>query len=242
MCLCACAQKPAYRAPVDDINRAAPKMSGAHVVQEGETFYTLAWRYNRDFNELARVNGLKPPYQLTVGQTIQLGRATAPTPAPATVAKAPKPIYTQPQAAPAVAAPPTPAPSVVATRSLGGLQWQWPAQGKIIGNFSTQKAQKGIDIGGQNGQPVMTAAPGVVVYSGSGLRGYGQMVIIKHNDQFLSAYAHNSRLLVKEGDTVKAQMKIAEMGQTDTESVRLHFEIRKNGQPVDPMLYLPKKG
>jgi lipoprotein NlpD len=123
----------------------------------------------------------------------------------------------------------------------GAVAWEWPARGKIIDNFSSENAQKGIDIAGQNGQPVITAAPGMVVYSGSGLRGYGQMVIVKHNDQFLSAYAHNSRLLVKEGDIVKAHQKIAEMGQTDTESVRLHFEIRKSGQPVDPMDYLPRQ-
>jgi len=133
-------------------------------------------------------------------------------------------------------------PTVAPTFPKGQIAWEWPTPGKTIDNFSSENAQKGIDIAGRNGQPVITAAPGVVVYSGSGLRGYGQMIIVKHNDQFLSAYAHNSRLLVKEGDTVKAHQQIAEMGQTDTESVRLHFEIRKNGQPVDPMDYLPPKG
>ncbi len=147
------------------------------------------------------------------------------------VAKKTKNVYTEPEAL----------SSATAALPKGAVDWQWPAQGRVIANFSSENAKKGIDIGGKNGQPILAAAPGVVVYSGSGLRGYGQMVIIKHNDLFLSAYAHNSRLLVKEGDVVKAHSKIAEMGQTDTETVRLHFEIRKNGMPVGPMLYLPKR-
>lgn len=239
--LMGCAAKvpqAAYRAPVQDINRAPPKWDGSHVVQKGDTFYTIAWRYNRDAEQLARINGLHPPYHLQVGQRIALGKSPVVAKAPVAPSQpvpaspTPKPTYT------AKAAPKTPA----APLPKGAIAWIWPTTGKIIANFSTQNAQKGIDIAGQNGQSVITAAPGVVVYSGSGLRGYGQMIIIKHNDQFLSAYAHNSRMLVKEGDTVKAHSKIAEMGQTDTESARLHFEIRKNGQPVDPLLYLPKRG
>ncbi len=239
LCLLGCAEQPAYRAPVDDINRAPPKMNGVHVVQEGETFYTLAWRYNRDFKALAHINGLQPPYKLYVGQKIKLSGA-APVMAKRTLEPA-APVVASSSAVTPNASPQSKTISLP-SQLKENVAWQWPARGSIIAYFSSQNGQKGIDIGGQNGQPVITAAPGVVVYSGSGLRGYGQMVIVKHNDQFLSAYAHNSRLLVKEGDVIKAQTKIAEMGQTDTESVRLHFEIRKNGQPVNPMLYLPRRG
>ncbi|MFI4956780.1 MAG: peptidoglycan DD-metalloendopeptidase family protein [Gammaproteobacteria bacterium] len=241
---CASSTQPVApkRAPVHDINRAPPKMDGTHVVQQGDTFYTIAWRYNRDAQQLARINGLQPPYHLNVGQKIALGKAA---PAQQQVAAASsKPWYSSPPVGSTNTAltAPTQAPKAAPVLPKGAIAWEWPTTGKIIGNFSSQNAQKGIDIAGQNGQPVITAAAGVVVYSGSGLRGYGQMVIVKHNDQFLSAYAHNSRLLVNEGDTVKAHAKIAEMGQTDTESVRLHFEIRKNGQPVDPLDYLPRRG
>lgn len=231
--LLGCGTKPPkapYRAPVDDINRAPPKLQGTHVVQPGESFYMIAWRYNRDAEELARINHLHPPYALKAGQRIELGRQFH-----AKTSASPPATYVS---TPVMVKKTTPS----ATKPIlhqGGIAWEWPVKGKIIANFASQNGQKGIDIAGQNGQSVITAAPGVVVYSGSGLRGYGQMIIIKHNDQFLSAYAHNSRLLVKEGDVVVAHSKIAEMGQTDTESVRLHFEIRKNGQPVDPLMYLP---
>jgi lipoprotein NlpD len=127
--------------------------------------------------------------------------------------------------------------------SSASLTWQWPATGSLIGRFATGRAtsNKGIDIAGEAGDPVRAAAAGSVVYSGSGLLGYGQLVIIKHNDQFLSAYAHNRRLLVKEGDQIKAGEKIAEMGSSGAEKVKLHFEIRRSGKPVNPETYLPKR-
>ncbi|MCC8995537.1 MAG: peptidoglycan DD-metalloendopeptidase family protein [Nitrosomonas sp.] len=115
--------------------------------------------------------------------------------------------------------------------------WIWPTNGKLLSNFS--KNSKGLKISGQSGQPILASASGEVVYSGNGLRGYGNLIIIKHNNTYLSAYAHNSRILVKEGDSVTKGQKIAEMGNTDADSVQLHFEIRKNGKPVDPLIYLP---
>ena len=115
--------------------------------------------------------------------------------------------------------------------------WIWPANGKILSTFS--KNSKGVKISGQSGEAVLASASGAVVYSGNGLRGYGNLIIIKHNDTYLSAYAHNSRILVKEGDSVTKGQKIAEMGNTDSDTVQLHFEIRKNGKPVDPLIYLP---
>jgi lipoprotein NlpD len=119
------------------------------------------------------------------------------------------------------------------------VAWMWPVNGKLLRGFSD--SNKGIDIGGRMGQPVLAAADGKVVYSGNGLRGYGKLIIIKHNKTFLSAYAHNSQLLVKEGQSVKKGQKIAEMGNTDADQVKLHFEVRKFGKPVDPLQYLNSK-
>lgn len=119
------------------------------------------------------------------------------------------------------------------------VEWNWPVTGKILAGFNENASAKGVDIAGKTGQPVLAAAPGKVVYSGSGLRGYGKLVIIKHNKTYLSAYAHNSQILVKEGQGVLKGQRIAEMGDTDTDRVKLHFEIRRLGKPVDPVKYLP---
>jgi lipoprotein NlpD len=214
-------------APVSDINRAPPKLSGIHKIKPGESLYEIAWRYNRDFVDLAKINNLKSPYRIQAGDSLRLSTNT-PLPQP----KRPSQIVKNPAPMPHSASEP-----VMASH----FNWEWPSSGNIIQYFSSEKGQKGIDICGKSGQPVLAAAPGVVVYSGSGLRGYGQLIILKHNDEFLSAYAHNRHLLVKEGDWVKALQQIAEMGQTDTESVRLHFEIRRKGDPVNPLAYLPKR-
>ncbi|MBU0593203.1 MAG: peptidoglycan DD-metalloendopeptidase family protein [Pseudomonadota bacterium] len=120
------------------------------------------------------------------------------------------------------------------------LDWAWPSKGKIIASFNESASLKGLDISGKAGQPVLASAPGKVVYSGSGLRGYGKLVIIKHNKTFLSAYAHNSQILVREGQTVTKGQRIAEMGDSDADQVKLHFEIRRMGKPVDPLKYLPE--
>ncbi len=158
--------------------------------------------------------------------------------------------------APATATPPAPAPTATAapaptvpaagapdaTRSEEGLDWSWPAQGRIIGRFG-EGSNKGVDVGGKTGDPVLAAAGGRVVYAGEAMRGYGKLVIIKHDNTYLSAYAHNSRILVQERDSVKRGQKIAELGDTDTEAgkPRLHFEIRRQGKPVDPLKYLPPR-
>jgi lipoprotein NlpD len=120
-----------------------------------------------------------------------------------------------------------------------GLKWILPARGKLIGEFSETANRKGIDIAGSLGEPVYASESGKVVYSGSGLRGYGKLIIIKHNKTYLSAYAHNDKVLVKEGDSVKRGQKIAAMGKSDTDQVKLHFEVRRFGKPVDPAKYLP---
>jgi lipoprotein NlpD len=119
------------------------------------------------------------------------------------------------------------------------LSWSWPAKGKVIAGFSESANLKGIDIAGSMGEPVVASAPGKVVYAGSGLRGYGKLIIIKHNKTYLSAYAHNREILVKEGQQVAKGQKIAEMGNSDADQVKLHFEIRRLGKPMDPARYLP---
>lgn len=143
--------------------------------------------------------------------------------------------------APAVA-PPVAAPASSERSAVVVKGWTWPAQGPLIARFNSNGSlNKGIDIAGNLGQPVRAAADGSVVYAGQGLLGYGEMLIIKHDDVYLSAYAHNSRLRVKEGDRVKAGDVIAEMGSSGTDRVKLHFEIRRRGQPVDPLTYLPRQ-
>mgnify|MGYP000733480649 CR=1 FL=1 len=122
------------------------------------------------------------------------------------------------------------------------VPWQWPSAGEVVGRFGEGSTiTAGIDIAGQKGQPVKAAGPGIVVYAGSGVRGYGNLILLKHNDQFLSAYAHNDTLNVKENDVVEAGQVIATMGDSDAEDVRLHFEVRKDGQPQDPLEFLPAR-
>lgn len=160
--------------------------------------------------------------------------APAPAPAAAPTAATETAVATAPAAAAASAAQ----VSGTGETTIEGVVWSWPATGNIVGNFAQTK---GVDIAGKAGDPVLAAADGKVVYSGSGLRGYGQLVIIKHNATFLSAYAHNQKILVKEGQNVKRGQRIAEMGKTDSTSVKLHFEVRRQGKPVEPLNFLPKR-
>ncbi|MGE5028179.1 MAG: peptidoglycan DD-metalloendopeptidase family protein, partial [Betaproteobacteria bacterium] len=146
--------------------------------------------------------------------------------------------------APAAASPPAASVPGAAGGAIGdddeNVDWMWPTKGKVVVNYSDGASLKGLDIAGSAGQPVVAAAAGKVVYAGSGLRGYGKLVIIKHNKTYLSAYAHNRQILVKEGQNVAKGQKIAEMGDSDAEQVKLHFEIRRLGKPVDPVKYLPR--
>lgn len=150
-------------------------------------------------------------------------------------AEAPRPLEAKPEAKPEA---PTPAPAV--TAGPDDVAWMWPSMAKVTTPYS-DSGNKGLDFAGKAGDPVLAAGEGKVVYAGSGLRGFGELVIVKHNATFLSAYAHNRKILVKEGQQVTRGQKIAEMGNTDSESVKLHFEIRKQGKPVDPSAYLPKR-
>ncbi|MEO8158196.1 MAG: peptidoglycan DD-metalloendopeptidase family protein [Betaproteobacteria bacterium] len=170
-----------------------------------------------------------------------LAQLKMPLPALASVPPVAAPAKPSAKSPTVVAAPPAP-PTPKQKDSPGGdgkIIWEWPAQGKLLYGFGQGPNQKGVGIEGRIGQPVLAAAPGKVVYSGSGLRGYGKLIIIKHNASYLSVYAHNSQILVKEGQTVAKGQKIAEIGDTDSDRMALHFEIRRLGKPIDPLQYLP---
>lgn len=236
-----------------------PVTQGQYRVRRGDTLYSIANRHGWDWQPLAQYNGIQPPYSLRVGQVIRFGNSSAAPKAqvaavtPATPAAAPAAAPTQstavapvvvppPQAQPATSATPTTTTTTSTPPAVSPSGWGWPANGQVIGLFSSNSSlNKGIDIGGDLGQPVYAASTGSVVYAGSGLRGYGELVIIKHSDTYVSAYGHNRRLLVREGQRVKAGEKIAEMGSTGTDRVKLHFEIRRQGKPVDPLQYLPRR-
>ena len=188
------------------------------------------------------------PYTLRVGQQLRLkaggdadkpivNRVSAASPARSTTRQS-VPTSNKTVTKPIAKSHPKP----TSTRYVAAVRWQWPAHGKVIKTYSNKgnASNKGIDIAGKRGQSVNAAAAGKVVYCGNGLRGYGRLVIIKHNTAYLSAYAHNDKLLVKEGQMVKAGQKIAQMGSSDARRVQLHFEIRKQGKPVNPLRYLPK--
>lgn len=242
-------------APVSErsINSRPPPASGTYAVRSGDTLYSIAWRYNLDYRELARLNGIDTRYLIYPGQKLRLRPDVAVTKSSsssATVARkttaAQKPaatsISTQSKSAPAKVAgtSATEVPSKKVATPAARLEWRWPANGPLLSRFSGSSA-KGIDIAGKAGDPVLAAGPGRVVYAGDGLRGYGNLVIINHNQEFLSAYAHNSRVFVKENDMVKSGEKIAEIGSSGATREMLHFEIRRDGQPVDPLQYLPKR-
>lgn len=241
---------------------------GQYIVQPGDTLYSIAFRFGWDWKALAARNNIPAPFVIRPGQRVRFDLPGSSAPA---VAQAGKPIgvpvVTQPTAAtppvtqqsnkPPVSQPKPQTPVNVPTTPVsttpavaGKVQsvarsaqgWAWPASGALIGKFSSNGSlNKGIDIAGELGQPVLAASDGSVVYAGSGLRGYGELVIIKHSDTYVSAYGHNRRLLVREGQQVKAGQHIAEMGSTGTDRVKLHFEIRRQGKPVDPLQYLPRR-
>ncbi len=244
----------------------------SHIVQKGDTLYSIAFNYGFDYHELAELNGIKDPSVISIGQEIRLfpgkalsvARTGAPVeskPIEASIKEQPKLVkYPYSEAAMAqiekVQEPgkievvsatktetnprlDTETEEVADTGDDAAIEWGMPAQGKLIGQFSESANRKGIDIAGKLGQPIVASAPGKVVYSGSGLRGYGKLIIIKHNKSYLSAYAHNDKVLVKEGQNVTRGQKIAEMGNTDADQVKLHFEVRLLGNPVDPAKYLP---
>jgi lipoprotein NlpD len=248
-CLTACGRHAV--APVTTLDQTgAPDSStsaSAHVVRKGDTLYSIAWKNGLDYREVAGWNGIGPPYRIYPGQRISLVPSGASRATPSGTGPRPtsgKRIASASPIVPAKQRPPGKARSVngVDLGQTTDLSWAWPAEGRIVRTFSaSEPGKKGLDIAGGAGQSVRAAAGGRVVYSGSGLLGYGNLIIIKHNDTYLSAYAHNRRLLVSEGERVRAGQPIAEMGNTGTNRVMLHFEIRRFGKPVDPLKYLPPR-
>ncbi|MCP5202078.1 MAG: peptidoglycan DD-metalloendopeptidase family protein [Gammaproteobacteria bacterium] len=239
-------QAPIERKQVPD--RAAPPVTRAtppalpargprpaeHVVVRGDTLHAIAWRYGLDYRDLVRWNGIRNPDLIIVGQRLRL--------TPPRSASANKPGTAPPRAAPArtpgaPAATPARPPARTPTAAL---HWQWPTRGKVTAATSVT-GTRGLEIRGKRGQEVKAAAAGSVVYSGSGLRGYGELIIVKHDETFLSAYAHNETRLVQEGQHVEGGQLIARMGNSEARDVMLHFEIRRNGKSVDPYQYLPKR-
>jgi lipoprotein NlpD len=231
------------------------------VVRRGDTVYSIAWQQGLDVQTLVALNGIRSPYTIYTGQrlrvtpdTITRGAPVAhrqpieakPLSLPGSVppAQAPAAGRAEPKLAVAPSATsankPKPAASPVEKPDYDG-KWVWPTRGKVIRGYQQNGAgRKGINIGGHPDQPVNAAASGKVVYVGSGLVGYGRLIIIKHNDSLLSAYGHNSKLLVAEGDHVTAGQMIAKMGNSGSDRTALYFEIRKDGKPINPLQYLPR--
>lgn len=220
--------------------RSAQWPNKTHVVQVGETLYSIAWQYGQDYREVASWNGIVSPYTIFPRQKLRVVKSASSSIQKTTsltkVNKRvrPAPVKNKPADLPVKS-------DSKPRRSSQKLNWRWPVKGRILSRFSANDpGQKGIDIAGHSGAAIYAAEAGYVVYSGSGLRGYGKLIIIKHNETFLSAYAHNRGLRVREGEKVKKGEHIADMGNTGTEAVKLHFEIRRNGTPVNPFKYLPK--
>lgn len=268
--LAGCSSRSVNRAPVVDRGTAAAKpvpvvrdantppvqqppgfenagKPGYYVVKPGDTLIRIGLENGQNWRDIVRWNQLDKPNQIEVGQVLRVIPPTAETQAVAVV----RPVTTgraQTQAVPPVAAAseakpvasaPVPAPAAEAAAE-DVVSWSWPVSGPVLAGFDEVK-NKGLDLGGTAGEPVAAAADGRVVYAGAGLRGYGNLIILKHNNTYLSAYAHNQTLLVKEDQSVRKGQKIAEMGNSDADRVKLHFEVRRQGKPVDPAKYLPAR-
>ena len=235
-----------------------------YTVEEGDTLYAIAFRLGADYRLLARANDIAPPYLIYPGQTLSTidpvagsvaGQsaevALSHPPVTAVVTEATVGSAGTVTAESQVATPPKPVSKPPTAKvkpaaqnkqqNLGPVtRWLWPGKGPVERAYSAV-LHKGIDIAGQRGDPVYATAAGVVVYAGTGLKGYGALLIVKHNEQFLSAYGHNEVMLVAEGTNISAGQQIARMGSSGTDTVKLHFEIRRKGQPVDPLRLLPRR-
>ena len=260
----ACADKPP--APIEDRSRGGTaRPEQRYTVLRGDTLYAIAFRYGFDYRRLAAANSIPAPFTIYPGQALVLREADPPRPTAPPVAatraskrsdpgarassstrgasdgRAPEPkVAPVAKAAtreprPTASTSPPPATGNVAVRG-----WTWPASGRVIRGFDAN-LHKGISIVGERGDPVRATAGGRVVYAGSGIAGYGLMLIVRHNDEYLSAYGHNDELLVAEGSVVRSGQTIARFGNTGTDRVQLHFEIRREGRPVDPRRLLPER-
>ncbi len=242
-------------APVASQNE-SPLAPGSYIVKPGDTLIRIGLETGQSWKDIARWNQIDNPNLIEVGQVLRVappGVATTAQPATGVVTRPVAPVTVAPVVAgtPASApaqptaevppAAPVSAPAVAgAATAEDGTSFIWPSSGSLIAGFDEAR-NKGLDIGGKAGDSIVAAADGRVVYAGAGLRGYGNLIILKHSNTFLTAYAHNRALLVKEDQTVRRGQKIAEMGSTDSDRVKLHFEIRRQGKPVDPARYLPAR-
>ena len=262
---------PASAPAASDVNKPLPGAENAgkvgyYAIKPGDTLIRIGLENGQNWKDLVKWNNLENPNIIEVGQVLRViapgldanAAATRPvaaarvetrpldakgsaTPASGSASSAPPPVSPAPSATAAPAPAPSPAPAPAATRDADDdVNWAWPAAGAVTAPFDEGKV-KGLSIGGKAGDPVLAAADGRVVYAGSGLRGYGNLIILKHNNTYLTAYAHNQTLLVKEDQAVRRGQKIAEMGSSDSDGVKLHFEIRKQGKPVDPARLLPPR-
>ena len=262
----ACAGNAA--APIEDRSRpGTARGAQSYTVRRGDTLFSIAFRYGLDYRRLAAANAIVRPYTIFPGQRLMLREAPARSAAESlasrgspTVAAAPK---VSPEAAKGTAvkarpAPPSaktaPAPGQAAPASAAAVSakaasgaapaasasWRWPAAGRVVRRFDGT-LNKGIDIAGPRGDVVRATRAGRVVYAGTGIAGYGLMLILRHSEEYLSAYGHSDALLVKEGDAVRAGQGVARRGSSGTDSVKLHFEIRRHGRPLDPLSVLPER-
>ncbi|MEB6336741.1 amidase activator ActS [Serratia rhizosphaerae] len=224
--LAGCSGKNSYNRDYDKLPKGSYSGS-SYTVQRGDTLYYIAWITGNDVSTLARTNNIRPPYSLAVGQKLKVSPgATAKSTSRKSGGRSSGSVLTKS----------TPPPGV-------SRCWRWPTDGKIVARFSTSDGgNKGIDIAGRRGQPVYASSKGKVVYVGNQLRGYGNLIMIKHGEDFISAYAHNDTTLVRNGQDVKAGQKIATMGSSGANSVRLHFQIRYRATALDPLRYLPPQG
>lgn len=238
--------------------------AGFYTVKPGDTLFRIALDSGQSWRDVQAWNNLTNPNILEVGQVLRVqppgaasptvAAVSPPASAPGTAAVTPvapsgvvprplsstEPVPLAP-AAPTTSSPTSP-PLAASPESVGAdeLNFVWPAQGSVIAGFDEAK-NKGVSIAGRVGDPVVAAADGRVVYAGAGLRGYGNLIILKHNNTYLTAYAHNQALMVREDQAVRQGQKIAEMGSSDTDRVKLHFEVRRQGKPVDPLNHLPRR-
>jgi len=222
---------------------------GYYSVKQGDTLIRIGLESGQSHRDIARWNNLDNPNKIEIGQVLRVIPPGAAEDVAVTKPVLANKVTTTPlvtAAPPKAAAVGTPAPTVVASAPASSslaieeeIVFVWPSKGEVLATFDEAKNRKGLDIAGVAGEPVLAAADGKVVYAGSGLRGYGNLVILKHNGTYLTAYAHNQALLVKEEQSVKQGQNIAEMGNSDADRVKLHFEVRKMGKPVDPAKFLP---
>lgn len=220
-----------HLAPVSESRwQSFSKHQSHHTVRRGETLYAIAFRYDTDYRSLARLNYLRPPYSLRVGQVLKV-QAYAKN----VHYKRPVPHSLRAQPLPHSKAIYSPRQTV---RSASG--WLWPVSGRVVTTFIPLQGKKGINIACKKGEKIRASSSGIVAYAGSGLAGYGNLIIIKHNNEFLTAYGNNARNLVSEGQKVSTGQPIAVAGVIDHQYVGVHFEIRKAGKPVNPLIYLPK--